>query len=91
MPKLKTGLLVLCAKRNARGASKETKERASDLATFVAGFAWPGCSDVGECPAGQAFDPQLGFAASATATLRLKPRVISSSVASGQRLRKASM
>ena len=49
MPKIKTGLLVQCAMRNARGASKGTKERASDLATFVAGFAWPGCSDVGEC------------------------------------------
>ena len=28
MPKIKTGLLVQCAMRNARGASKGTKERA---------------------------------------------------------------
>ena len=31
MPKIKTGLLVQCAMRTARGASKETKERASHL------------------------------------------------------------
>ena len=37
MPKIKTGLLVQCAMRNARGTSKGTKEKSARSSRFSSG------------------------------------------------------